>query len=340
MNTFGKIFAILFCGFILNSTGLNAQTKVGTTIGQFLKITPSARANGMGNSSTSLTGEPSASFYNPAVLGRVEGFNVQLTHNEWLADINYNYVISSMSIESLGTFSFQVISLNSGEIDVRTVEQPLGTGERYSVSNVAIGIGYGIKLTDRVSVGFQINYLQESIWHSKLSTYGLNFGVLYKVAENSLTLGASISNFGPRAKYAGRDLFIDHDFDPAKHGDNDAIPSEIRTDEFSLPTLFRVGVSYPLQISEYNKFTFSVDAVHPNDNDESLNLGMEWQFLDMFSLRGGYRDLFLTDSEGGLVFGAGININFLTDYKISFDYAWSDYGRLEQVHRFTLGIQF
>ncbi len=335
-----NIFIILSIVLQLFFSCLSAQTKVGTTVGQFLKIMPSARANGIGNASTSLIGEPSASFYNPAILGEIHGLNVQFTHNEWLADISYNYLISSLSFEELGTFSFQLISLNSGEINVRTVEQPLGTGERYSVTNFALGLGYGIKLTDRISVGFQFNYIRESIWHSSLTTYGLNFGVLYQVAENSLTLGASISNFGPRAKYEGRDLFVDHDLDPAKHGDNGAIPSEIRTDEFSLPTLFRVGISYPLQISGDNKFIFSVDAVHPNDNDESLNIGAEWQFMEIFKLRGGYRDLFLTDNEGGLVLGAGLSINWLSDYSISFDYAWADYGRLEQVHRFTLGVKF
>ncbi len=325
---------------LLLFTSIYSQSKVATTIGQVLKITPSARANGIGNASTSLTGEPSAAFYNPAILGKVKDFNIQLTHNEWLADINYNYVIATYSIESLGTFAFQVISLNSGEIDVRTVEQPLGTGERYSVNNIALGIGYGVNLTDRVSVGFQLNYLQETIWHSSLATYGVNFGVLYRLADNSLTLGASISNFGPRAKYSGRDLFIDHDFDPAKHGDNDAIPSEIRTDEFPLPTLFRVGLSYPLQVSEKNKLIFSADAIHPNDNNESINIGFEWNYDNLLMLRGGYRDLFLQDSEGGLVFGAGININFLSDYLLSIDYAWADYGRLKQVNRFTLGLKF
>ena len=57
----------------------------------------------------------------------------------------------------------QITSLNSGEIDVTTVEKPLGTGERYEVTNFAIGAGYGRMLTDRVAVGFLINYFREKM---------------------------------------------------------------------------------------------------------------------------------------------------------------------------------
>jgi opacity protein-like surface antigen len=62
--------------------------------------------------------------------------------------------------------------------------------------------------------------------------------------------------------------------------------------------------------------------------------------MQSFSLRGGYRDLFIPDSEGGLVLGAGFRIDFLDNYNIRFDYAWADYGRLNQAHRFTLSLGF
>ena len=316
------------------------QSKTGTTIGQFLKIDPSARASAMANASTSLYGEASSIFYNAASLGRLEGVDLQFTYNQWLADITYNYAVVAVPIAGVGTFALQLTSLNSGEIDVRTVEFPKGTGERYSVTDFALGLGFGLMLTDRVSVGLQVSYIQETIWHSSLSTFGLNFGVQYQVEPNGLTIGASIINFGPRAGYDGRDLYINYDFEPKKYGDNDLLPAELRTDQYSLPTSFRVGISYPLIVNEDNKITFAVDAFHPNDNYESVSVGSEWQFLNTFSVRGGYRNLFLTDSEGGLTLGAGFRVNVFESYNLRFDYAWSDYGRLEQAHRFTVGLGF
>ncbi len=335
MNKKITFLVFIISGFFLNVV---AQSKSGTTIGQFLKIAPSARASAMGNASTSLYGEASSLFYNAASLGRLSNVDLQFTYNQWLADITYNYAVAAVPIKGIGTFALQLTSLNSGEIDVRTVEFPKGTGERYSVTNFALGLGFGLMLTDRVSVGVQASYIQETIWHSSLSTFGLNFGVQYQVEENGLTIGASILNFGPRAGYSGRDLYLNYDFDPKKYGDNDLLPAELRTDSYSLPTSFRVGISYPVIINEDNNFTFAVDAFHPNDNTESVSLGGEWQFMNTFAVRGGYRDLFIPDSEGGLVLGAGVNVSVMSNYNLRFDYAWADYGRLDQAHRFTVGL--
>lgn len=323
---------VLLAGFSL------AQNKTGTTIGQFLKIEPSARISALGNAGSSVSGEAAAVFFNPAGLGRLEGIDLQFTNNQWLADIMYNYAVVAVNLGQTGTFALQMTSLNSGEIDVTTVEQPRGTGERYTVTNFALGVSYGLMLTDRVSVGATINYINETIWHSSLSTFGLNFGVQYEVYENGPRFGASVSNFGPAAKYSGRDLYIDFDFDPRKYGDNNKLPSELRTEEYSLPTTFRAGFVFPVNFDEQYKLLLSADALHPNDNEESINLGAEMQLLKIFALRGGYRNLFLPDLEGGLTLGAGVNLRVLSSYTLRFDYGWSDYGRLKSAHRISFAL--
>ncbi|MBK7866535.1 MAG: PorV/PorQ family protein [Ignavibacteriales bacterium] len=319
---------------------LFAQSKAGTTIAQFLKIEPSARAAALGNAGTSLYGEAASLYYNPASLGRLDKIDAQFTYNKWLADINYNYAVVGVPLQGIGTLALQITSLNSGEMDVRTVEQPLGTGERFSVTNFALGLGYGMMLTDRVSVGLQLTYFQESIWHSSLTGFALNIGVQYQVEVDGLTIGAALMNFGPRAKYEGRDAYVNFDFDPKKYGDNDQLPAALRMDEWGLPTAFRVGMSYPVRFSKDYKLILTADAFHPNDNKESISLGGEFQLLDIFYVRGGYRNLFLEDLEGGAVLGGGVKASISGGYVIRFDYAWADYGRLDQAHRFTFGIGF
>ncbi|MBE0538588.1 MAG: PorV/PorQ family protein [Ignavibacterium sp.] len=342
-NILPKTFKILSTCFllILIFAGLNfAQNKTGTTIGQFLKIEPSSRVVALGNAGASLSGEISNIFYNPASLGRLQGTDVQFTFNKWLADITYNYMAAGINVEGVGTFALIGTLLNSGEMDVRTVENPLGTGERFTVNNLALGLGYGLMLTDRVSVGLQINYINESIWHSSLSTFGLNFGVQYQVVEGGLTLGASVSNFGARSSYNGRDLYLNYDFDPAKYGDNDKLPAELRTDYFNLPTIFRAGVSYWFDFGNDYKLLVAADAVHPNDNDQYINVGGEFNLLQILSIRLGYRNLFMPDAEGGLVIGGGVQTNFNETNNIRFDYAYADYGRLADTHRVTLSVGF
>ncbi len=317
----------------------HAQSKTGTTIGQVLLIEPSARAAAMGNAGAAMDDEIVAAYYNPAAIGQQSGYGAQFSHSEWLAGIDYNYAAASLQMGEIGNLFISATSLNSGEIDVRTPEQPLGTGARYTVSNLALGLGYGRQLSDRFSLGVQLSFLQETIWHSSLSTFALNVGTIYRLAENGLRIGASISNFGLQTGYSGSDLRIQYDLRPDEHGDNSALPGTVHTDEFSLPVLFRVGFSWPVNLGKNNQVQLAVDAFHPNDNVESMSFGAEWALFDVLALRGGYQNLFLEDSEVGLTLGAGLKV-VVSDYRFSFDYAWADHGRLENAQRFSLGVTF
>lgn len=330
---------LLVCFLLFIGASAHSQSKVGTTIGQVLLIEPSARLAAMGNAGVTMYDEVLAAFYNPGAIGRMSGYGVQFTHSLWLADIEYNYVAASIRTGELGNLYLSLTSLNSGEIDVRTVEQEHGTGERYTVTNFALGLGFGRQVSDRFSVGAQINYLHETIWHSSMSTVAFNAGTVYCLSENGLRIGASLSNFGVPGGYDGRDLRILYDNNPDRFGDNSSLPAELITESFSMPVFFRVGLGLPVNLNSKNRLLLAVDAFHPSDNTESMSLGAEWSFLDTFSLRGGYQNLFLEDSEVGLTLGAGLNYDF-GGYMFRFDYGWADYGRLENTQRFTVGVTF
>jgi hypothetical protein len=276
-------------------------------------------------------------YYNPGSMGFMQGSAVQVTHSTWLADITYDYGVAMFALDGIGTLYATVTSLNSGEIDVRTVDQPLGTGERYSVSDVAVGVGIGRQVSERFSVGVQVNYIQETIWHSEMTAYSFSVGTIYRLAPDGMHLGASISNFGTRGQFDGRDLRVLYDQNHTKFGDNGALPAQLFTNDFPLPVLFRVGLGMPMQINESNKLTVAVDAYHPSDNTESVSVGAEYLFERMIALRAGYQNLFLEDSEVGLTLGAGIQYE-MSGYQFNFDYGWADHGRLNESHRITVGL--
>ncbi len=315
-----------------------AQSKTGTTIGQFLLIEPSARGAAMGNAVVTSFEEVSSAFYNPGALGHLEESGVQFSHSQWLADITYNYAIAAVKLGGVHTLLLTVTSLNSGEIDVRTVEMPLGTGERYTVNNLAVGLGYSRRITDRFSGGLQVNYIQETIWNSSLSALGVNVGVLYELPFRA-RIGASLSNFGTRGSYDGRDLRVRFDPDPDRFGDNSSLPAALTTETFPLPIFFRVGLGMPIDINSANRFMLTVDAFQPSDNTSSLNFGGEYAFMDLLFLRAGYQNLYLEDSENGLTLGGGLQYE-VAGFGFKFDYAWADFNRIGDVQRFTFGLTF
>lgn len=333
-----RALRIALLSTVLAAGSASAQSKTGTTIAQFLGIEPSARHAGMGNAGVALNEGIESVYYNPAALGGLTGLAAQFSHSSLFAGITYDYVAAGLPLP-WGTLFGSVTALNSGEIEVRTVEQPLGTGEDYTVSNFAVGLGYGRHVTDRFAAGLQVNYVSETIWHTSQQVVTFNVGTVYALQGTRLRIGSSLSNLGTGGRFTGRDLAIQFDSDPDTHGDNSSLPGNQFTEEFPVPILFRVGVSLPHRINDESELLLSVDAFHPNDNTESISTGAEWSWKDALALRAGYQNLFQRDSELGLTLGGGIRAG-IGESRVHVDYAWASHEHLNEIHRATFVLEF
>ncbi len=334
-----KKFVLLLLVVLLSAGSAYAQSKVGTTVGAFLRIEPTARAAGMGNAGSALPGGIEAVYFNPGAIGTMETAAVTYTHSFWLADIDYDYAAFALPVKGVGNFFASVTSLNSGQMAVRTVEQPLGTGEQFDVANVAVGIGYGLRVTSRFATGIQINFGNERIWHTSNRLVTFSVGTIYKLNEKGATLGFGLLNFGTSASFTGGDLAIQYDPTDDIQGDNGSLPAEQATDAFPVPVMFRLGLSLPLLTDEDNKVLALIEALHPSDNSESVNLGLEWEWKRLFALRAGYQTLFQTDGQLGLTLGFGVAGELGANaYRV--DYAWAGHERLQDTHRVSMAIDF
>jgi long-subunit fatty acid transport protein len=336
-----RVFAVALAVVLAGPGASFAQTKTGTAFGDFLLIEPSARATGMGNAGVTLLDDLQGVYYNPAAIAEVSQWGVSFSHSDWLAGINYNYAALGVPLGKIGNGYFSLTALSSGDMNVRTVEQPLGTGELFHVTDIAVGGGYGLRVTDRFSAGLEARFVQETIWHTSASAFVMNMGTVYRVAEEGLHLGASISNFGTQAKFTGNDLDITFDQNPDVFGDNGTLPASQLTDPFPMPVLFRVGVSLPRKLGTNGQLLMAVDAFHPADNTESVSLGTEYSYRKVFSLRAGYQNLFQKDSQVGLTLGAGLKGKLDGHGRgYAVDYAWANQGQLNDTHRITVALHF
>jgi len=316
----------------------NSQSKVGTSWGQFLLIEPSARFAGMGNAASTAHDEVQAAYFNAAAIGHLDRYAAQFTHARWFADIAYDHVAMAIPLGGdRGSLALSLTSLNSGDIEVRTVDAPLGTGERYRVSDVAFAAGYGRRLTTLFSLGVQVHYAQETIWNSSARAFAMSAGTLYRLGEQGLEIGSSLNYFGTGANFSGRDLVIRYDANPDTYGDNSNLPADQSTGTFPVPVLFRVGLGWPVRIAGDQTLRLAVDGFHPSDNTESLSLGGEWSYRQLLALRAGYQNLLLEDSELGLTLGAGLRAR-AGDTRLRVDYAWAAHRHLEGTHRITIGV--
>jgi len=339
MRFFPILIALFVTAHVAEAQLFRNTAKVGTTAGQFLKIGAGARSTGMGSAQTATLDDVSAIYWNPAGLSRLST-NTDLTFNHaaWLADIRYDFAAGALSFGDFGVIGFSVTSLGVPEDVVRTVDFPEGDGRVWDASSLAFGLSYARNLTDRFSIGINVKYVQEQIWDESASGIAVDVGTLYRSEIPGLSLGAVIANFGSKMQLNGRDLYFNQDpNNDAGSGPNN-IPSQYRTEQFDLPLTFRIGIAYDAINSDDIRVTAAVDAVHPNDETEYLNNGLEVAWREIIFGRVGYKSLFLRDSEQGLCWGVGVHYGIVNGLMFKLDYGFADYGRLNNVQYFSLGL--
>jgi hypothetical protein len=337
-----KIITILVAILLASVNLLSQVSKVGTTAAAFLEIGPGSVATSMGGAFVSVANDATSLYWNPSGIADFTKNEVTIFHANWIASINFDYVALVIPLGETGNIGLSFTSLSMADEMVRTVAQQEGTGEYYSAGDIAVGLSYARKLTDRFSIGFTAKYIQETIWHESASAVAIDAGTIFRTdLFNGLTIGASISNFGTQMKLNGSDIRNFARVDPTLLGSNDQVAYNIELESWDLPFLFQIGISTNVYKDEDYRLLVSVDALHPNNNYESMNIGGQFSYRDYLFVRAGFRNLFLTGSEGGLTLGVGVNSKLLfTDDFVGFDYAYRNFGRLENVHTLSVDIKF
>lgn len=334
-----RIFLIILISFI----SLQAQeqvTKVGTTAAGFLGIDVGALAIGMGSAYVSLANDATAMYWNPAGIAALRINEAVFSHNKWIADINFNYVGIAVPL-NFGTIGVNATFLTMDDMERTTIDYPMGNGEKFSAGSYAFGFAYARSLTDRFSIGFNFKYIHEYIYNSSATGVAFDLGTLFTTQFHGLRIGMSISNFGSKMRMQGRDLLVQFDADPLIYGNNENINAELKTESYDLPLMFRVGVSMDvLKGRGGSNLLLSVDALHPNDDVEYLNLGGTYIFHRMFSVSAGYKTLFAKDSEEGVALGAGFYFSMFGDVRLKINYGFQDFGVLNSIQQFTIALEF
>ena len=327
------------CFSQLNNT--ESISKTGTTSAQFLKIGADARGASMGNAFTAMSGGISSMYWNPAGMTSIRKMEAIFLNSDWIAGIDYNYAAFGLNMGNNGIIGLSMTSLSTPEDVVRTVEKPNGTGEYFDANDLAINLSYARKLTNKFSMGGNIKYIRQNIWHANANSIAADLGALFITPFKDIRLGASLSNYGSDMQMSGRNQKFSVDPDPTNEGNVEFVNAAYETDKFPLPLIFRVGLSGEIINSDFSRLTFAIDALHPNDNVEWVNLGLEFASRDMFFLRGGISTLFREDTEEGLTLGSGFNYRLPgSSTQIKLDYSYSEFGRLKDVQRLSIGVHF
>jgi hypothetical protein len=303
-NSFTRIFAvfIVICIFIF-STAFSFAGSAGSNGAAFLKIGVGARALALGDTAVSWAADPSALYWNPAGLGRMDstGYAAQFTHDEWLADTSYDSLALTVKLENYGNVGLMFNYLSSDEITGYDVSSaPTGSFEVNSTSTV---LGWGIGLGENFNAGLTLKWIGEDIADDSANGFAADLGLQFTPGIDGLYIGAAVSNIGGSLKY------------------------EDTEDDYPLQT--RLGVSC---LTVNDTVLVAGQVTLPKDQDAQFGLGLEYVMLEMVSVRAGFRN---DGDEGHFSLGGGLDFS-----KISIDYAFMPRGELGDIQRLTLGFVF
>jgi hypothetical protein len=316
------------------------QSKVGTSAAPFLGISVGPRAIAMGGAYVASSDDATLLYWNPGAFQQAGKSQLVFSNSEWLVDTKFRWFGFMLNLGDENAFGLSLTQLDYGEQEVTTVTVPEGTGERWSAQDLSIAVSYSRRLTDRFSMGGSFKYIEQKIWNETASTFAFDLGLLFVTDFNGLRLGVSMANFGGDLILDGRDLLQRVDIDPANSGSNKSLTGTLKTDPWALPLMFRVGVAMDVVKSSDARLTLAVDALRPNDNDESVNFGGELGWSEAVFLRGGYKSVFGKDAQEGLSLGGGLRYTAEGLGSLEVNYAFTKFGLFGNLNTIALAIGF
>lgn len=317
--------------------------KVGTTAAQFLKLSVGARADGMGGAFVGIADDPTAVYWNPAGLTQGTGVRTMFNHQQWFLDVAHDFVALQMPLSRSVYGGLAISALTMNEQDVTTVANPDGTGLTYSVMDIAVTGSLARHMSDRLSYGISVKYIQSAAYNEKASTFALDIGSRLKTGFSGLVIGMALSNFGGELRYEGVDLIAKSDIDNQFAGNVES-DVDLRTESWPLPLMIRIGLALDLigpgdavLASETQRIRIAVDAEHPNDSREHVNLGVEYGIWNRFYLRAGYRLNYDIDS---MTLGAGLAVSLPAFGDVDVQYSVHPMGPFGTTSQLALMLNF
>ena len=287
--------------------------RVGKSGFGFLKISPSARAAGMGDAFTAIADDVTTIFYNPAGLTNLDKFVFNFNHTDWIVNSSIISGAIARPFGRNGAIGLSIVKFDTEDFEETTVLDPEGTGRMIDAGDVALALAYAIQLTDNLSFGFKGQYLEEKIDIDKATAITADFSTYYRTGFRDLTLAMIMKNFGPEAKFL--------------------------SDKFKLPLYFNINTAMSIVGSKGSPFQWlvSVESAFATDYRDRYHLGTEMWIADMIALRGGYK--FYYDTEDWTL-GAGLKLG-LGSREVIVDVSYSNFVEyFDPPLRFSIGGSF
>ena len=277
---------IVFTSALLASLSAFAGNPVrsGSAGASELLVNPWARTAGWGEGNTANVRGFEGLYGNVAGIARIEGMQVGFANTQWLmgSGITLNAGSLVTPTGNGGMLGIHITSMNYGDIEVTTEDQPDGGLGSYSPSATVIGLAYAKKFTQSIFGGINIKMYNSAV--NNLSATGVCFdaGVQYIPTNvKDFSFGITMRNIGPSFSYRGDGLSIVLPVPTGLYTNS----FQNRSEDFELPTQLAIGASKGFDLIEGHKITFAGNFISNSFKKDQFTVGAEYAFKDLFALR-------------------------------------------------------
>ncbi len=295
-----KIAAVMMLMLLLPSLSLRAgnEDRSGEAGATELLINPWARSSGLGGANTASVKGLEATYLNVAGLAYTRKTELMFTHTRYL--VNTGIGISAFGlgqrVGETGVLAFSLMSVNFGDIDITTVDNPEGGLGKFTPSYMNLGLSYAKEFSNSISGGLTFKVINEAISNIRTQGMAIDAGVRYTTGENDqIKFGIALKNVGPPMKYAGDGLAF-RNTNPITGVSS---TEQHRSAIFELPSLLNIGASYDFfldptadstgeGITASHILTASGTFTSNSFTRDQYRLGLEYSFQSMFFVRAGW----------------------------------------------------
>ncbi len=349
-----KIRTLKLTAFLLLILGMNTvnaqeadRINVVTTAVPFLRISPDARAGGMGELGVATTADANSAFWNlsktPFALSRSA---VGITYTPWLKDLGLNdvYLLTAAGYHQLD--DQQALSSSIRYFSLGNIQFTDGAGNDFGNGRpreFSVDFGYSRKLSDQIGLGIALRYInsnlvggysdQSNVYQAGNAVAG-DLSFFYTGADEygqGWNFGAALSNLGSKIGYT-RDA-NQRDYIPANlslgtvyrkvFDENNSIQFGVDVHKLMVPTPPEytddpdqneiINQNYRNQSvvsSWFSSFNDAPGGFGEELKEFQLSVGGEYSYNDQFFARAGY---FFEDKTKGnrkyFTLGVGIKYN-------------------------------
>jgi len=236
-------------------SGQDPSRRVITTAVPFLNFAPDSRHSAMGDAGVATSPDANSAHWNAGKLAFIsDSYGFSISHSPWLGklvnDMSLNYLSGFKKIDENSAFGIDLRYFNMGDITLTDGRgNPIG---EFNPRDIAIGGTYSRKLSANLGLGISARFIHSNLSGNMSASggtesrpgigVGTDIGLYHQKAvrfgkkDAIWSWGVTLSNIGPKITYNSAE---DLDF---------------------IPTTFRLGTAYKININTNSSLTFALDA--------------------------------------------------------------------------------